>query len=90
MSSRLFQKPKKPGLVNYGPQSRKAQRTSLVQLALTLMRKSSKFPVVEPTGIPGPRHSNLICSSDSHSANNIEVTRTIPEILQPVPGLYFR
>lgn len=42
--------------------------------------------MVEPVGLPGPLHPTSTYSLGSHSAHNLEVTRTIPEILQSVPA----
>ena len=42
--------------------------------------------MVEPIGLPGPLHPNSIYSLGSHTAHNLEVTRTVTEILQSVPA----
>lgn len=41
--------------------------------------------MVEPIGLPGPLHPTSTYSLGSHTADNLEVTRTITEILQSVP-----
>ncbi|KAB1252618.1 hypothetical protein Cadr_000002723 [Camelus dromedarius] len=88
VSSLVSQKLKKLGVENYGPKCRKAKESlsSTASHFSYRQRKFSKIPVVEPTGIPGPLRLTSTYFPGSHSANNLEVTRTISEIPQLMPA----
>lgn len=87
MSSLGSQKPQKPGMGMTDLSPEEPSRASLVQLAPVLLtEEASKVLMVEPTGFPGHLYPTSTYFLGSHTAHNLEVTRTIPEILQSVPA----